>query len=45
MPSFDPLDLAIMEKALKDAKAAVQNNDPWREPQMPRKRCVIGFST
>jgi hypothetical protein len=28
MTSFDPLDLAIMERALKDAKAAVQDNDP-----------------
>jgi len=28
MTSFDPLDLEIMERALKDAKAAVQNNDP-----------------
>ena len=28
MTSFDPLDLEIMEKALKDAKAAVQNNEP-----------------
>jgi len=25
--SFEPLDLEIMERALKDAKAAVQNND------------------
>jgi hypothetical protein len=28
MTSFDPLDLEILERALKDAKAAVQNNDP-----------------
>ena len=28
MTSFDPLDFEIMERALKDAKAAVQNDDP-----------------
>jgi hypothetical protein len=28
MTSFDPLDFEIMERALKDAKAAIQNNDP-----------------
>jgi hypothetical protein len=28
MTSFDPLDLEIMERALKDAKPAVQNNVP-----------------
>jgi hypothetical protein len=28
MTSFDPLDFETMERALKDAKAAVQNNDP-----------------
>ena len=28
MTSFDPLDFEIMERALKDAKAAVQSNDP-----------------
>jgi len=27
MTSFDPLDFEIMERALKDAKAAVQNDD------------------
>jgi len=28
MTSLDPLDVEIMERALEDAKAAVQNNDP-----------------
>jgi hypothetical protein len=28
MTSLDPLDWEIMERALKDAKVAVQNNDP-----------------
>jgi hypothetical protein len=27
MTSFDPLDVEIIERALKDATAAVQNND------------------
>jgi hypothetical protein len=31
MTSFDPLDFEIMEMALKDAKTAVQNNDPRRD--------------
>jgi hypothetical protein len=28
MTSFDPLDFEIMERALKDAKAIVQNDGP-----------------
>jgi hypothetical protein len=52
MTSLDPLDWEIMERALKDAKVAVQNNDPRLdldsdedlEAALPRELIEIVYS-